>query len=46
VSLQGYIVVVEPDDLIRELVERWLGEEGYHIHPSAKDHAGAMVKPR
>src|ERR1700681_4900890 len=26
VSLQGYIVIVEPDDLIRELLERWLRE--------------------
>ncbi len=28
---KGHIVVVEPDDLIRELLERWLGEAGYTV---------------
>jgi DNA-binding response OmpR family regulator len=45
VSSQGYIVVVEPDDLIRELLERWLGEEGYRVQHAAKDHGKIMVKP-
>jgi len=31
VSGKGYIVVVETDDLIRPLLERWLGEEGYSV---------------
>jgi len=46
VGLQGYIVIVEPDDLIRELLERWLGEAGYGVVFSAKDHSPAMVKPQ
>jgi DNA-binding response OmpR family regulator len=46
VSLQGYIVIVEPDDLIRELLERWLGEAGYGVILSARDHAQAMVRPQ
>lgn len=45
-SLQGCIVIVEPDDLIRELLERWLGEAGYSIVMSAKDHEPAVVKPQ
>ena len=28
---KDYIVVVETDDLIRELLERWLGEAGYVV---------------
>lgn len=27
----GYILIVESDDLIRELLERWLGEAGYRV---------------
>jgi DNA-binding response OmpR family regulator len=46
VSLQGYIVIVEPDDLIRELVERWLGEAGYGVVQSAKNHDKTMVIPQ
>lgn len=42
---QGCIVVVEPDELLRELLERWLGEAGYAVVP-AKDHAGHVVAPR
>ena len=42
-SAQGYIVIVEPDDLIRELLERWLGEAGYDVMLSAKDHSLPMV---
>jgi CheY-like chemotaxis protein len=46
VSLQGCIVIVEPDDLIRELLDRWLGEAGYSVIVAAKDHSNAMVKPQ
>jgi DNA-binding response OmpR family regulator len=46
VSLQGHIVIVEPDDLIRELLERWLGDAGYGVILPAKDHVSAMVKPQ
>ena len=45
-SAQGYIVIVEPDDLIRELLERWLGEAGYGVVLSAKDHDKSMVIPQ
>ena len=31
VQQKGYILVVEPDDLILGLLERWLGEAGYTI---------------
>jgi DNA-binding response OmpR family regulator len=30
-SQRGYILVVESDDLVRELLERWLGEAGYTV---------------
>ena len=28
---KGFIVIQEEDDLIRELLERWLGEAGYAV---------------
>jgi DNA-binding response OmpR family regulator len=31
VNDQGYILIVEADDLIRRLLERWLGEAGYAV---------------
>jgi DNA-binding response OmpR family regulator len=43
VSLQGHIVIVEPDDLIRELVERWLAEAGYRVTAAPKDHKSCMA---
>lgn len=43
---KGYIVVVESDDLIRELLERWLGEAGYGVTLSAKDHNPGVVAPQ
>jgi DNA-binding response OmpR family regulator len=43
VCSQGYIVIVEPDELIQELLERWLGEAGYEVVLPAKDHASPMV---
>jgi DNA-binding response OmpR family regulator len=46
VSAKGYIVIIEPDDLIRELLARWLGEAGYGVVLSAKDHGQDMVKPQ
>lgn len=35
--LTRHIVIVEPDDLICELLERWLGEAGYEVVVSAKE---------
>jgi DNA-binding response OmpR family regulator len=31
VQRKAYILVVETDDLIRALLERWLGEAGYNV---------------
>ena len=41
----GYIVIVEPDELIRHLLERWLGEAGYQVVALAEDHERPMVNP-
>jgi DNA-binding response OmpR family regulator len=44
VQRKGYILIVETDDLIRELLERWLGEAGYTVRtsaPPAAETAGA-----
>ena len=43
---QGYIVIVEPDDLIGDLLERWLGEAGYGVVRPAKNHDEPMVNPQ
>jgi DNA-binding response OmpR family regulator len=45
VNSHGYIVIVEPDDLIRDLLERWLGEAGYGVVLSAKYHDKFVVIP-
>jgi len=39
VQKRGYIVIVETDDLIRDLLERWLGEAGYAVVATAADVA-------
>ena len=39
---KGLIVIHEGDDLIRELLERWLGEAGYSLH-AAGDEAPCLV---
>ena len=46
VSMKGYVVIVEPDDLIRQLLERWLGDAGYGVVFCAKDHSAGMVTPQ
>ena len=43
---KGCIVIVEPDDLIRELLERWLGEVGYEAVRLSENHEKPMVIPR
>jgi DNA-binding response OmpR family regulator len=45
VILKGYIAIVEPDDLIRELLERWLGEAGYGVILSANGPSSDRVTP-
>ena len=46
---KGHIVVVEPDDLILALLERWLGEAGYTVVVAASqgllEAAGARNEP-
>ena len=37
------IVIVESDELIRELLERWLREAGYHPISGAEDHRPPAV---
>ena len=44
-SLKGWIVVVEPDDLIQQLLERWLREAGYGVLFRAKVHEAITVVP-
>ena len=43
---KGSIVIVESDDLIRELLERWLGDAGYWVTLPAKVHNSATATPR
>jgi len=45
VEAKGCIVIVEPDDLIRELMARWLGEAGYAVVLPPGDDI-VMVSPR
>ena len=40
------IIIVEPDELIRELLERWLGDAGYQVVPVAKNDAIPTVMPQ
>lgn len=44
-SSKQYVVIVEPEDLIRELIQRWLGELGLEPIAVAIDHALPMVIP-
>ena len=41
---KGYIVIVEPDELLQELLERWLGGAGYEVI-SSKDRIPPRVLP-
>ncbi len=43
---KGSIVIVESDDLIRELLERWLGDAGYWVTLPAKAHNSATITPQ
>jgi DNA-binding response OmpR family regulator len=46
VPSKGCIVIVEPDDLIRELLKRWLSEAGYEVVPAIKDREMPVVMAR
>jgi len=46
VPSKGCIIVVEPDDLIRGLVERWLGEAGYQTIHLIKTQVVPLIMPR
>lgn len=41
----GYILIVESDDLIRELLERWLGEVGYRVVAKSTTAASSAEAP-
>jgi DNA-binding response OmpR family regulator len=43
---KGSIVIVESDDLIRQLLERWLGDAGYGVTLPAEVHNSATVAPQ
>jgi len=43
VQQKGHILVVEPDDLILGLLERWLGEAGYTVVVEALSNLPAAV---
>ena len=45
VQRQGYILIVEPDDLIRELLERWLSEAGYSVAIRSADEIQTASGP-
>lgn len=45
VRSQGCIVIVEPDELLRELLERWLAAAGYDA-VSDQDRIGSRVLPQ
>jgi DNA-binding response OmpR family regulator len=40
--IKGHILLIEPDDLIRRLVERWLREEGYRVSALACHKAAQL----
>ena len=43
---KAYVLVVETDDLIRELLERWLGEAGYVVIVGASGDSPRHEEPR
>ena len=40
---KGFIAIHEDDDLIRELLERWLGEAGYSLRPVAGESPRLVI---
>jgi DNA-binding response OmpR family regulator len=43
VRQRGFIVIQEGDDLIRELLERWLGEDGYALRPAGGERPCLVI---
>jgi len=43
VNRKGFIAVHEGDDLIRELLERWLGEAGYSLRAAAGESPRLVI---
>lgn len=43
VRRKGFIVIQEEDDLIRELLERWLGEAGYALRPAGEERPCLVI---
>jgi DNA-binding response OmpR family regulator len=41
----GFVLVVEPDDLIRSLLELWLTEAGYEVAVCASREMGSHQQP-
>jgi CheY-like chemotaxis protein len=46
VSFKGWIVIVEPDDLIRQLLKRWLADAGYGVIDPVDDPESLTVVPQ
>jgi CheY-like chemotaxis protein len=46
VSVKGCVVIVEPDDLVRRLLERWLREAGFEVAAVATHDPLPLVMPR
>ena len=44
-SPTGHIVIFEPDDLIRELLRRWLDEAGYRAAVVVREDEPLTVRP-
>ena len=40
---KGFIAVHEGNDLMRELLERWLGEAGYSVRPAAGESPRLVI---
>jgi len=43
VNRKGFVAIHEEDDLIRELLERWLGEAGYSLRPVAGESPRLVI---
>lgn len=42
-SRKGFVRIHEEDGLIRELLERWLGEAGYSVSPSGNERPYLVI---